>query len=128
MCSIFGVETRSIPYAQIQESFDQTVSRGPDSSKLIEVPCGLAGLPSAGHHGPEREGHAALRAGRQLRGLQRRTVRLPPRSASGSKAHYEFKSESDCEILLPLYREYGLEMFRTLDAEFALILYDAQHG
>ena len=39
---------------------------------------------------------------------------------------YSFQSESDCEILLPLYREYGLDMFKTLDAEFALILYDAE--
>ena len=41
-------------------------------------------------------------------------------------AKYTFRSESDCEILLPLYREYGLEMFKMLDAEFAMILYDAQ--
>ena len=39
---------------------------------------------------------------------------------------YEFASESDCEILLPLFEEYDLDMFRTLDAEFALILYDAK--
>ena len=37
---------------------------------------------------------------------------------------YTFESGSDCEILLPLYKEYGVEMFRMLDAEFALILYD----
>ena len=42
------------------------------------------------------------------------------------KEKYAFASESDCEILLPLYREYGLEMFRALDAEFALVLYDAR--
>jgi len=39
---------------------------------------------------------------------------------------YTFKSGSDCEILLPLYREYGLEMFARLDAEFALVLYDGK--
>ena len=39
---------------------------------------------------------------------------------------YSFQSESDCEVLLPLYREHGTDMFRMLDAEFALILYDAQ--
>ena len=39
---------------------------------------------------------------------------------------YSFRSESDCEVLLPLYREHGTDMFRMLDAEFALILYDAQ--
>ena len=37
---------------------------------------------------------------------------------------YSFMSDSDCEILLPLYKEYGTEMFKMLDAEFALILYD----
>ena len=39
---------------------------------------------------------------------------------------YSFRSGSDCEILLPLYREYGLEMFAKLDAEFALIIYDSK--
>ena len=37
---------------------------------------------------------------------------------------YTFQSGSDCEILLPMYREYGVEMFGMLDAEFACIFYD----
>ena len=41
---------------------------------------------------------------------------------------YAFESDSDCEILLPLYREYGVDMFAMLDAEFAMILYDAETG
>ena len=41
---------------------------------------------------------------------------------------YRFRSGSDCEILLPMYREYGTDMFAMLDAEFALILYDAATG
>ena len=32
---------------------------------------------------------------------------------------YVFHSDSDCEILLPLYEEYGTDMFAMLDAEFA---------
>ena len=39
-------------------------------------------------------------------------------------SEYTFNSESDCEILLPLYEKYGCEMFKMLDAEFALIIYD----
>ena len=39
---------------------------------------------------------------------------------------YTFQSGSDCELILPLYREYGVEMFRRLDAEFAMILYDGR--
>jgi asparagine synthase (glutamine-hydrolysing) len=38
---------------------------------------------------------------------------------------YPFQSKSDCEVILPLYRQYGLpEMCKRLDAEFALVLYD----
>ena len=44
-----------------------------------------------------------------------------------SKTHH-FISESDCEVLLPLYEKYGTDMFAMLDAEFALILFDARTG
>ncbi len=39
---------------------------------------------------------------------------------------YTFVSESDCEILLPMYEKYGTEMFAKLDAEYALVLYDSK--
>ena len=41
---------------------------------------------------------------------------------------YAFRSGSDCEILLPLYREYGTAMFAMLDAEFACVIYDGTAG
>lgn len=40
-------------------------------------------------------------------------------------ASHPFNSSSDCEILIPLYLKYGIEiMVKMLDAEFAFILYD----
>ncbi len=40
---------------------------------------------------------------------------------------YTFKSGSDCEVLIPLYKEYGIEILcKYLDAEFAMVLYDKQ--
>ena len=39
---------------------------------------------------------------------------------------YRFTSDSDCEIILPLWKEYGTKMFNMLDAEFAMIIYDAR--
>ena len=33
---------------------------------------------------------------------------------------YSFYSDSDCEIILPLYDKYGIDFFKKLDAEFAL--------
>ncbi len=42
------------------------------------------------------------------------------------KKGYTFESDSDCEIILPLYFEYGTDMFRMLDAEYACVIYDAR--
>ena len=40
---------------------------------------------------------------------------------------YSFHSNSDCEVLIPLYYKYGIEiMCKMLDAEFALVLYDTE--
>ena len=40
---------------------------------------------------------------------------------------YICHSGSDCEILLPLYLKYGIDtMVRTLDGEFAFVMYDNQ--
>ena len=42
------------------------------------------------------------------------------------KEKYRFKGQSDCEVLLPLWAEKGVDMFKELDAEFALIIYDSK--
>ena len=39
---------------------------------------------------------------------------------------YSFRSDSDCEIILPMYFEYGTDMFSMLDAEFACIIFDGR--
>ena len=40
---------------------------------------------------------------------------------------YTFKSGSDCEVLIPLYDKYGIEILcKFLDAEFAMVLYDVK--
>lgn len=44
MCSIFGVESKSIPVETLREHFDRTLSRGPDMSRLTEIPCGYLGF------------------------------------------------------------------------------------
>lgn len=42
--------------------------------------------------------------------------------------HQSFKGKSDCEVLLPLYRMMGKEMFSHLDAEFAIVLYNSNQN
>jgi asparagine synthase (glutamine-hydrolysing) len=38
---------------------------------------------------------------------------------------YPYVSDSDCEVLIPLYKELKTELFSYLDAEFAVVIYDA---
>lgn len=43
------------------------------------------------------------------------------------EANYKFKSHSDCEVLVPMFRDLGIEkMCQHLDAEFALVIWDNQ--
>ena len=127
MCSIFGIESKAVDRAAMEAGFARTVSRGPDMSRLIELPCGwmgfhrlsIMGLDERGMQPFELGGNCVVCNG-ELYGFRPVRERL--------KRKYSFRGESDCEILLPLYEEYGLEMFKTLDAEFALVLYDAKRG
>ena len=124
MCSIFGIHGKDVDPTMLKECFDRTISRGPDMSRFIEIPCGYLGFHRLAIMGLDERGMQPFQldddyvvCNGELYGFRPIRARLMEK--------YDIRSESDCEILLPLYREYGLEMFRTLDAEFALILYDA---
>ncbi|KAI2624058.1 asparagine synthase [Xylaria nigripes] len=40
------------------------------------------------------------------------------------KKPYHFKTTSDCEVIIPLYLEYGLDAPKYLDGMFSFVLYD----
>ena len=123
MCSIMGYCGSSADLAAFKKGFEQTVSRGPDDSRIVDTGMGLLGfhrlaimgLTPSGMQPFELDGSYAVCNG-EIYGFERLRDRLIPK--------YTFWSESDCEILLPLYKEYGTDMFAMLDAEFACIIYD----
>ncbi len=127
MCSIIGFTRRSIPPELAKKGFEETVSRGPDMSRFVEAGEGwlgfhrlaIMGLTPEGMQPFELDGNMVVCNG-ELYGFR------PVRRRMAKK--YQFKSDSDCEIILPLYRELGLGMFARLDAEFAMIIYDAKRG
>ncbi|MBP6219362.1 MAG: asparagine synthase B [Oligoflexales bacterium] len=129
MCGIFAspltlAETQTTPSSR----FENLHHRGPDCSRFVAIDS------------------------RFLFGFHRLSIMdlsekgMQPFSASNSDAlicngeiynykslkeelftDYSFQSESDCEILLPLIQRLGLlEASKQLDAEFALIFYDAK--
>ena len=44
MCSIFGIQSKSIASSLMKECFERTISRGPDMSRFMEIPCGYLGF------------------------------------------------------------------------------------
>ncbi len=39
---------------------------------------------------------------------------------------YEFQSSSDCEVIIPIFQDHGIEILsKSLDAEYAFVLYDS---
>ena len=125
MCSIMGFSKKTRTKAEILPYFDRTRSRGPDMSRIVETPSGwlcfhrlaIMGLTPAGMQPFSLDGDYVVCNG-EIYGFRPLKRKLSEK--------YTFQSGSDCEILLPLYRELGLEMFAQLDAEFALILYDSR--
>ena len=123
MCAIMGFSSKSIPWETVRQQFAQTISRGPDCTRMIDTGSGylcfhrlaIMGLTDEGMQPFELDGDYVVCNG-ELYGFRRMKAALSDK--------YTFRSDSDCEILLPMYREFGLDMFSMLDAEFALVLYD----
>ncbi len=126
MCCIMGYTGKDLDMEKLLAGFDTARSRGPDRSRRLELPSGalffhrlsIMRLSSAGMQ-PFIRGKSAVVCNGELYGFRALKAELEGRG-------YTFQSGSDCELLLPLYREYGVEMFKRLDAEFALILYDGE--
>ncbi len=126
MCAIIGFDSPTLTEQEIRPYFDRTVSRGPDMSRMEKAGRGMLGFHRLAIMGLNPEGMQPFTAAATGGCLQRRAVRLPPVKKELEAKGYTFESESDCEIILPLYREYGVEMFDKLDAEFAMIMYDSR--
>lgn len=128
MCSIMGYCGTEISEEKFTEGFEKTVSRGPDMSRVIHAGSGLLGFHRLAVMGRDESGMQPFSldgnyvvCNGEIYGFRKWKKEL---EAKG----YSFAGDSDCELLLPLYKEYGTDMFARLDAEYALILYDARTG
>ena len=126
MCSIFGYCGPVADRTAFEKAFEQTKSRGPDDSRVIAAGKGLLafhrlaimGLTPEGMQPFTLNGCSAVCNG-ELYSFTRERAKLINKG-------YSFKSDSDCEILLPMYFEYGVDLFARLDAEYACVIYDGR--
>jgi len=128
MCSIMGIEKNCISMEVFNDNFNQTISRGPDMSRTVQIGDAILGFHRLSIMGLDEKGMQPFQLNEdyvvcngELYGFRQMKEEL-------IKKGYSFQSDSDCEIILPLYREYGIDMFKKLDAEFVLIIYDSKTG
>lgn len=125
MCTIMCYCSARADQDRFLSGFSQTISRGPDASRIIDTGNGLMGFQRLAIMGLTEEGMQPFSLHGNSLVCNGEIYGFRPLKEKLIQKGYTFSSGSDCEILLPLYEEYGLEMFSMLDAEFALALYDA---
>ena len=135
----------------VREALSRTISRGPDAARIMRAGniwmgfnrLSIMGLTEEGMQPFVYRNRRTLPAA-ELAQTQEGCFLMPedagiclvcngeiygfrPLKEELIRKGYAFISDSDCEILPALYREYGTDMFRMLDAEFALVMYDAEN-
>lgn len=126
MCSIMGYYSKFVSKEIFLKGFERTHSRGPDAMRIVDTGQGLLGFQRLSIMGLNEYGMQPFQRGShyvvcngEIYGFRKIKEKLV-------KQGFDFQGESDCEVLLPLYLEMGVDMFKKLDGEFALILFDGE--
>lgn len=126
MCGILVSTDPATSRAAFEKGLALLQNRGPDEGRIdIVKGClmgfrrlAIMGLTEEGMQPFHRSGSAVVCNG-ELYGFRPWKKKLEEEGC-------RFASDSDCELLLPLYERWGIDMFSRLDAEYALVLYDAR--
>lgn len=128
MCGFLTMDSREYPLEQFKQALHMVDDRGPDMSRVElfdESTFGFARLSimdlSEKGMQPFNYNDCELVCNGEIYNY--------PALKKNLEESYTCKSDSDCEVLLPLYRKYGLDILcRMLDGEFAFVIKDAQSG
>ena len=129
MCGLFGSLGNAVKSPNFYEAFEHLNHRGPDDTEVVH-PNGEVTL--AFHRLAIMD---TSHAGDQpLKDVERKVwlicngeVYNYPELYKHYQPTYPFTSHSDCEAILPLYREFGIrETARRLDAEYAFVIWDGE--
>ncbi|MCC7397624.1 MAG: asparagine synthase B [Planctomycetes bacterium] len=130
MCSILAIlDLRSDPQAlrsQALELSRRMRHRGPDWSGvwandkaiLVHERLAIVGVDSGAQPLLSPDGLQVLAVNGEI--YNHRALRAP------REATYAFATRSDCEVILPLYRERGADFLNELEGMFAFVLWDEQ--
>ncbi len=126
MCTVLAYCGSGSPEPAGELLLARAKTRGPDMSRLAPVKHGYLGFGRLSIMGLNENGMQPFFHGENACVCNGELYGFRPLKAYLESLGYTFRSDSDCEILLPLYERLGCAMFPLLDAEFALVIYDGK--
>jgi len=128
MCAILGYIGKKIKVNQLINSLKLVESRGPDNFNYIIKDDLFLGFNRLSIMDLSDNGLQPFKlienysiCNGELYGFSKQKKQL-------IKDGYKFNSNSDCEILLPLFDKYGYKFVNHLDAEAAFVIYDSKNN
>ncbi len=125
MCSFMVYTDSDISKEDFKKGFEKIQYRGPDMTRIVEDHgiwgfhrLAIMDVTTSGMQPFDLKEKRVVCNG-ELYGFRKVKDEL-------IKDGYTFSSDSDCEIILPLYEKYGTDMFSKLDAEFVCVIYDGK--
>ena len=125
MCGILISTDSETKIEDFKKGLETLSDRGPDDCRILEIGGGLMGFARLSIMGLSEEGMQPFVLGDKASVCNGELYGFRKEKEILSK-EYSFKSGSDCEIILPMYEKYGLDMFSKLDAEYAMCIYDGE--
>ncbi|MBL6990148.1 MAG: asparagine synthase B [Bacteriovoracaceae bacterium] len=131
MCGFMVYTGAKLSIDQFKAEFKKLSHRGPDNTQIKQVTGGgVIGFHrlsimdlSSRANGPlvDKKTKNTLVCNGEVYNYKQLKQNLP--------APYSFQSGSDCEVILPLYAQFGIEKTALmLDAEFAFVIHDEAHN
>ena len=126
MCGIFAAIDSHLTKEELQQWSQKVAHRGPDNSKMEKVGESVY----FGFHRLRINGVNALSdQPLHLDGLYLiANAEIFNHKELGEKYGFEFRSESDCEVILHMYKKFGFERtIKEIEGEFAILIYDSHN-
>jgi asparagine synthase (glutamine-hydrolysing) len=124
MCGFIVIEGDFDSVSSFKNNYIKLTHRGPDDHQVVPFSRGIIGFHRLAIMDLSPQGSQPFKSGNgNLLVCNGEIYNYPALKKECTK--HTFISHSDCEVLLPLYEELGIEkMVKKLDAEYALVIWD----
>jgi asparagine synthase (glutamine-hydrolysing) len=124
----FDSQFESKTIGPFKNLYNKLTHRGPDDHKVVPFAKGVIGFHRLAIMDLSPQGAQPFKSDSQNLLVCNGEVYNYPQLKTEC-THHHFISHSDCEVLLPLYEKHGIkDMVLKLDAEYALVIWDAKLG